>query len=216
MGRGRHREALRTRVPARPRRGRGPRSHDGRHAGPDQEADENRGGSRERALAPLAHAVDRAARGLHERLPRRAPKGRPDARGGDREAEGPSREDLTKRTSVRSRQNIVLSFEAFSGTSCITSQCSTIFPCSSRKMSMTAVPRAPGEGTNWLWTATRSPSANRRLKSTRRPGIADRNHSMPLMNPSRPSPTDGLCWRYFGPRYFVAASSGLRWLNARS
>ena len=47
----------------------------------------------------------------------------------------------------RAPQNIVLLFAGFSGTGCTTSQCSTILPSSSLKMSTIALPRVPGSRT---------------------------------------------------------------------
>ena len=52
------------------------------------------------------------------------------------------------------RQNIPLLFAGFSGIGCTTSQCSTILPFSSRKMSTMATPRSPGSRTPWTCRIT--------------------------------------------------------------
>ena len=51
----------------------------------------------------------------------------------------------------RSNQNIVLLFSAFSGISWMTSQCSTIFPSLTRKISTAACPRSDAFSVIWLW-----------------------------------------------------------------
>lgn len=68
-------------------------------------------------------------------------------------------------------QNIVLLFAEVSGTSWMTSQCSTIFPSSTRKRSTIAWPRSPGAFTKWARTATRLPSVSTCLSVTVRCGI---------------------------------------------
>jgi hypothetical protein len=42
------------------------------------------------------------------------------------------------------------------------------------------------------------------------------DHFTKPMNGSGPSPAMGLCWRYDEPAYCFTASSGYRWLKARS
>ena len=51
-------------------------------------------------------------------------------------------------------QNIPLELAAFSGMGWTTSQCSTILPFSSLKMSMMALPRVPGSRMAWTWRMT--------------------------------------------------------------
>src|ERR671929_74104 len=85
--------------------------------------------------------------------------------------------------------------------SCATSQCSTIFPFSSRKMSTMARPRVPGSRTAWTCRITKSPSAKTRLISLFEFGNFSLRKLTKPRKPSMPSGAPGLCWRYFGPKY---------------
>lgn len=56
--------------------------------------------------------------------------------------------DITGRTGLLFHpQNMLFPLAVFSGMACVTSQCSTIFPSSSLKMSTIAFPRVPGTRT---------------------------------------------------------------------
>ena len=89
----------------------------------------------------------------------------------------------------------VLEFSDFSGTACPTSQCSTIFPSCTRKMSTNAWPRSLGSAglsMQWLCIATRSFSAMVRLRVQRKVPFST-YLAKPLIKVSRPSLPSGLC-----------------------
>ena len=84
---------------------------------------------------------------------------------------------------------MVFGFSAFSGMSWMTSQCSTIFPSLTMKMSTAACPRSFGLSFMWLWMKTRSPSAPICLISADDSGNSFRNPVMPSLKAFFPSAT---------------------------
>src|SRR6267143_555704 len=93
----------------------------------------------------------------------------------------------------RHRQNIPFALAAFSGMGWTTSQCSTILPSSSLKMSTMALPRVPGSRTAWTCRITWSPAANTRLISLRELWNFSLRNPRNALSPSGPSAAFGLC-----------------------
>lgn len=90
-------------------------------------------------------------------------------------------------------QNMVLLFAASDGTVWMTSQCSTIMPSSTRKMSTTASPRSSSPFVDCTCNHTRSPSAALRTMRARDSGFSAKYPEKNDTNGALPSGTFGLC-----------------------